>query len=90
MLNNKSKDNRFMFELTGEKPGTPEKEEAEKAEIIRSATPGEPDRPDHIMISYNRESRDVLLAIKSDLEKYGYKVWIDVEDIRVCYMVLCL
>ena len=36
----------------------------------------------HIMISYNRESRDLCLKIKSELEKLNYVVWIDVEDIR--------
>jgi hypothetical protein len=36
----------------------------------------------HIMISYNRDSRDLCLKIKSDLEKLNYKVWIDVEDIH--------
>jgi len=35
----------------------------------------------HIMISYNRDSRDLCLQIKGDLEKQGLKVWIDVEDI---------
>lgn len=36
----------------------------------------------HVMISYNRESRDICLSIKNELEKSGYEVWIDVEDIR--------
>ena len=35
----------------------------------------------HIMISYNQESRDTCLKIKSELESTGYKVWIDVENI---------
>jgi hypothetical protein len=35
----------------------------------------------HIMISYNRESRDLCLKIKEDLEKHNFKVWIDVESI---------
>lgn len=38
-------------------------------------------KPKHIMISYNRESRDVCLEIKVQLETLGYDVWIDVEDI---------
>jgi hypothetical protein len=36
----------------------------------------------HIMISYNRESRDLCLKIKSELEKMSYAVWIDVENIH--------
>lgn len=35
----------------------------------------------HIMISYNRDSRDLCLRIKNELEKEDYRVWIDVEDI---------
>lgn len=35
----------------------------------------------HIMISYNRASRDLCLQIKAELEKLKFKVWIDVEDI---------
>ena len=36
----------------------------------------------HIMISYNIGSRDLCLKLKDKLEKHGYKVWIDVNDIR--------
>ncbi|RMZ93632.1 hypothetical protein BpHYR1_018601, partial [Brachionus plicatilis] len=36
----------------------------------------------HIMISYNRDSRDLCLKIKQDLEKIGQNVWIDVENIH--------
>lgn len=36
----------------------------------------------HIMISYNRESRDICLEIKAQLQTMGYSVWIDVDDIR--------
>jgi hypothetical protein len=39
-------------------------------------------KTDHIMISYNKESRDLCLKIKSALEKDGHKIWIDVEDIH--------
>lgn len=37
-----------------------------------------------IMISYNRESRDLILDIKKELENFlkGFKIWIDVEDIH--------
>ena len=35
----------------------------------------------HIMISYNKECRDLCLKIKKDLENDGHKIWIDVEDI---------
>jgi hypothetical protein len=36
----------------------------------------------HIMISYNRDSRDLCLQIKGELESLGYRIWIDVEDIH--------
>lgn len=36
---------------------------------------------EHIMISYNKEHRDICLKIKKELENSGHKVWIDVEDI---------
>jgi hypothetical protein len=48
-----------------------EKEEVEE-EIISEK---------HVMISYNRDSRDLCLKIKSELEKLNFKVWIDVEAI---------
>ncbi len=35
----------------------------------------------HIMISYNRQSREMCLQIKAELERSKFKVWIDVEDI---------
>jgi hypothetical protein len=35
----------------------------------------------HIMISYNRDNRDLCLKIKNDLISKGYEVWIDVEKI---------
>lgn len=34
-----------------------------------------------IMISYNGESRQICMAIKAELEKLGYIIWIDVENI---------
>lgn len=36
----------------------------------------------HIMISYNSQSRELCLKIKSFLESQGYKIWIDVEEIH--------
>jgi hypothetical protein len=35
----------------------------------------------YIMISYQKKSREICLAIKKELEKSGKKVWIDVENI---------
>jgi hypothetical protein len=32
-----------------------------------------------VMISYNRQTRDLCLSIKAELEKFNYKIWIDVE-----------
>lgn len=36
----------------------------------------------HLMISYNKMSRDLCLEIKKTLEAGGYKIWIDVESIH--------
>ena len=36
----------------------------------------------HIMISYNTGSRELVLKIKEKLESYGYKIWIDINDIH--------
>jgi hypothetical protein len=36
----------------------------------------------HIMISYNKETRDLCLRIKSELEEAGFSVWIDIENIH--------
>ena len=36
----------------------------------------------HIMISYNSESRELCMKIKSELEKMNHKVWIDVNNIH--------
>lgn len=33
------------------------------------------------MISYNSKSRETCLKIKSELEKAGFRVWIDIESI---------
>ena len=38
-------------------------------------------KSNHIMISYNRESREFCLKMKAALEKSGLKCWIDVENI---------
>lgn len=37
---------------------------------------------EHIMISYNSANRELCLRIKSELELYGLKVWIDVNNIH--------
>lgn len=36
----------------------------------------------HIMISYNKHSRDLCLEIKKHLESNDHVVWIDVENIH--------
>ena len=36
----------------------------------------------HIMISYNKHSRDLCLEIKKNLELNDHVVWIDVENIH--------
>jgi hypothetical protein len=40
------------------------------------------EKRNHIMISYNRDSREICLRLKEKLVEYGYKVWIDVEQIE--------
>lgn len=39
-------------------------------------------KKNHIMISYNRNSRVMCLRIKAELERLGHTVWIDVENIH--------
>ena len=39
------------------------------------------DKEKHFMISYNRESRELCLKIKRDLESQNLKVWIDIDSI---------
>jgi hypothetical protein len=36
----------------------------------------------HIMISYNTSNREIVLKIKEKLESYGYRIWIDINDIH--------
>jgi hypothetical protein len=36
----------------------------------------------HIMISYNTTNRELVLKIKERLESYGFKIWIDINDIH--------
>ena len=36
----------------------------------------------HVMISYNRENRDLCVAIKKHLESAGFKIWIDIDNIH--------
>ena len=55
------------------------KELEELDDIQLSASPEE---SKHIMISYNRDSRELCAKIKEELEKSKFKVWIDFEDIH--------
>jgi hypothetical protein len=36
----------------------------------------------HLFLSYNSENRSLCLSIKSSLERLGFKIWIDVENIH--------
>ena len=40
------------------------------------------EKDQHIMISYNRNSRELCLQIKQKLEEMGNRIWIDVDDMR--------
>jgi hypothetical protein len=40
------------------------------------------ERKKHVMISYNRDSRNLCLTMKRELEKLGFKVWIDIDEIH--------
>jgi hypothetical protein len=37
----------------------------------------------HVMISYNRDNREICLKIKKELEGLGHLVWIDVENRKI-------
>ena len=50
----------------------------DKIENIKPVLPSE----DHIMISYNTGSRELCLKIKEELERFNFKVWIDVNEIH--------
>jgi hypothetical protein len=65
-------------------PSKPQKKKEKKIERKSSSSNNKPADLNikHIMISYNRESRDLCLKIKSELEKMNYKIWIDVENIH--------
>ena len=39
-------------------------------------------KPYQFMISYNSANRETCLKIKGELEKLGFKIWIDVENIH--------
>jgi hypothetical protein len=57
------------------------KNESNKDLLRTSSSYNNSNNGKHIMISYNRASRDLCLAIKQELEKNKFKVWIDVESI---------
>ena len=50
--------------------------------FIKKTVSDEKLQSNHVMISYNTASRELCLKIKADLESYGVKVWIDVDDIH--------
>ena len=39
-----------------------------------------PKSENHIMISYQHKSQDIMLKVKKLLEKNGYTVWMDVDE----------
>jgi hypothetical protein len=46
------------------------------------AVKGSTSQKSQIMISYNGASRDLCINLKDELEKAGYKVWIDIDEIH--------
>ncbi len=52
-----------------------------KTNVSDSASKANEKKSNHIMISYNRESREFCLKLKAALERSGLKCWIDVENI---------
>lgn len=52
-----------------------------KTNVSDSASKENEKKSNHIMISYNRESREFCLKLKAALERSGLKCWIDVENI---------
>ena len=49
--------------------------------IIKTETTSH-NKTGHVMISYNAASRPLCLKIKENLEAFGHRVWIDVDDIH--------
>ena len=79
---------RALFELDIESDHDEEPEEQEeKGEKPRQQRKGsirhrpkdEDEDGGHVMISYNWSHQPTALKIKEDLERSGYKVWIDVD-----------
>jgi hypothetical protein len=63
-------------------PGRPRKYEKKKNSNEGIKAPMSERKSKQIMISYNRNSRELCLSIKKELEKLGLNIWIDVEDIH--------
>jgi hypothetical protein len=77
MISNKSN---IQIDLFGSDE-QPSNKESNKNQEVNSNVTDSTSNDKHIMISYNRDSREICLKIKNELEKLGYNVWIDVEDI---------
>ena len=71
-------------ELNGDELAV-EKEEKEEESVGKSKATSDShtdlQQIGHIMISYNKECRELCLKIKKELENDGHRIWIDVEDI---------
>jgi hypothetical protein len=57
-------------------------ETADASQILQTSISGSIAVNKHIMISYNKYSRDLCMRIKNALEAAGFSIWIDVEDIH--------
>jgi hypothetical protein len=55
--------------------------QVENEKKIAKSTPTIEKNIEHIMISYNRDSRDMCLKIQNALENQNLKVWIDIDRI---------
>jgi len=55
--------------------------QVENEKRIAKSTPTIEKNIEHIMISYNRDSRDMCLKIQTALENQNLKVWIDIDRI---------
>jgi len=54
----------------------------DEPEIKEATEENKKTEDEHIMISYNKNSREICLKIKEELERIGLKVWIDVTSIH--------
>ncbi|KAK6186797.1 hypothetical protein SNE40_006068 [Patella caerulea] len=63
------------YEAIGERLSAIEKAHEEKSE-------NDEEDKGHVMISYQWANQDVLIKVRDELRRHGYKVWMDIDDME--------